>query len=275
MIQPLIFSCSCNQSPWIAGYISRVFCIILCKSQGSFVNSVSNVSDSQLNSVLQVIVARSTGSLECPTPIKVLYLVEPIDEMAIQSLQTYKEKKFVDVSKEDLELGRCHQLLGGGEVAEILLWRDETKSFVCFYGVISLFYWFCLCERTVVSSTALLLLLIVIELNEDQRKGERSLWAQCQAVADMKFTYVVSCQKYVTQKRTGDPRAQNVLRLMTEYPSLCVAYIDEVEEPSKDATKKVNDKIKLPGPAILGEGEKESLKVRIMLLSSHRAKACK
>ncbi|GMH01828.1 hypothetical protein Nepgr_003667 [Nepenthes gracilis] len=37
--------------------------------------------------------------------IEVLYLIEPIDEVAIQNLQTYKEKKFVDVSKEDLELG--------------------------------------------------------------------------------------------------------------------------------------------------------------------------
>lgn len=35
-----------------------------------------------------------------------LYLVEPIDEVAIQNLQTYKEKKFVDISKEDLELGK-------------------------------------------------------------------------------------------------------------------------------------------------------------------------
>jgi len=32
-------------------------------------------------------------------------LVDPIDEVAIQNLQTYKEKKFVDISKEDLELG--------------------------------------------------------------------------------------------------------------------------------------------------------------------------
>ncbi|KAH9617933.1 hypothetical protein KSS87_021648, partial [Heliosperma pusillum] len=32
----------------------------------------------------------------------VLYLIEPIDEIAIQNLQTYKEKKFVDISKEDL-----------------------------------------------------------------------------------------------------------------------------------------------------------------------------
>ncbi|XP_073137695.1 heat shock protein 90-5, chloroplastic [Henckelia pumila] len=37
--------------------------------------------------------------------IEVLYLIEPIDEVAIQNLQTFKEKKFVDISKEDLELG--------------------------------------------------------------------------------------------------------------------------------------------------------------------------
>ncbi|CAN0896240.1 Heat shock protein 90-5, chloroplastic [Linum grandiflorum] len=41
--------------------------------------------------------------------IEVLYLVEPIDEVAIQNLQTYKEKKFVDISKEDLELGECDE----------------------------------------------------------------------------------------------------------------------------------------------------------------------
>ncbi|KAL8241410.1 hypothetical protein R6Q59_014764 [Mikania micrantha] len=126
-----------------------------------------------------------------------------------------------------------------------------------------------------------------IELNEDQMKGKWSLWNQCQAVADMKFTYVISCQQYGIQKRSGDPRAQNVLRLMTEYPSLRVAYIDEAEEPSKDATKRINlkvyysvlvkampnstnasetgqnldqviYKIKLPGPAILGEGKPEN-----------------
>jgi callose synthase len=59
-----------------------------------------------------------------------------------------------------------------------------------------------------------------IELNlEDHPKGERSLWAQCQAVADMKFTYVVSCQQYGIHKRSGDPRAQDILRLMTTYLS--------------------------------------------------------
>ncbi|KAM7497427.1 hypothetical protein LguiA_021841 [Lonicera macranthoides] len=126
-----------------------------------------------------------------------------------------------------------------------------------------------------------------VELNEDKKDEERSLWAQCQAVADMKFTYVVSCQQYGIHKRSGDARAQDILKLMTTYPSLRVAYIDEVEEPSKDRSKKFNQKvyysslvkaampksnssepgqnldqviyqIKLPGPAILGEGKPEN-----------------
>ncbi|KAL6187851.1 hypothetical protein ACLB2K_039246 [Fragaria x ananassa] len=51
--------------------------------------------------------ARSAPFLEklVQKDIEVLYLVEPIDEVAIQNIQTYKEKKFVDISKEDLELG--------------------------------------------------------------------------------------------------------------------------------------------------------------------------
>lgn len=56
-----------------------------------------------------------------------------------------------------------------------------------------------------------------IELNVDDNKGERSLVTQCQAVPDMKFTYVVSCQQYGIHKRSGDHRAQDILRLMTKY----------------------------------------------------------
>lgn len=131
-------------------------------------------------------------------------------------------------------------------------------------------------------------------LSEEQSKHERSLWVQCQAVADLKFTYVVSCQNYGIQKRSADPHAQDILRLMTVYPSLRVAYIDEVEETLKDGRKPDNMKdrtkklvyystlakvavsnpddptdsvqnldqviyrIKLPGPAILGEGKPEN-----------------
>lgn len=56
-----------------------------------------------------------------------------------------------------------------------------------------------------------------IELTSEENKVGRSLWAQCQAVADMKFTYVVSCQHYGIQKRSGDHQAQDILKLMTKY----------------------------------------------------------
>ncbi|XP_022146133.1 callose synthase 1 [Momordica charantia] len=115
------------------------------------------------------------------------------------------------------------------------------------------------------------------------------LWAQCQAAVDMKFSYVVSCQQYGIHKRSGDARAKDILKLMTKYPSLRVAYIEELEEPSKDKSQKTNLKsyysvlaraalptksidsiepaqsldqtiyrVKLPGPAILGEGKPEN-----------------
>jgi hypothetical protein len=65
--------------------------------------------------------------------------------------------------------------------------------------------------------------------SEDHSKVGRSLLAQCQAVADMKFTYVVSCQQYGIQKRSGDKLAQDILQLMTTYSSctyiLCICVL--------------------------------------------------
>lgn len=124
-----------------------------------------------------------------------------------------------------------------------------------------------------------------IELNtEENSKGERAL---CQAVADLKYTYVVSCQQYGIHKRSGKQGAQDILRLMTAYPSLRVAYVDEVEEVSRDRSRQIKKvyysalvkaalpkssdskeagqtldqdiyRIKLPGQPILGEGKPEN-----------------
>ncbi|KAJ7964717.1 heat shock protein 90 [Quillaja saponaria] len=51
--------------------------------------------------------ARNTPFLErlLQKDLEVLYLVDPIDEVAVQNLKSYKEKNFVDISKEDLDLG--------------------------------------------------------------------------------------------------------------------------------------------------------------------------
>ncbi|RHN43110.1 putative 1,3-beta-glucan synthase [Medicago truncatula] len=109
--------------------------------------------------------------------------------------------------------------------------------------------------------------------SEEDKKSHRSLYANLEAMADMKFTYVATCQNYGNQKRSGDRRATDILNLMVNNPSLRVAYIDEVEEREGGQVQKVYysvlikavDKrdqeifrIKLPGPAKLGEGKPEN-----------------
>ncbi|RWV90457.1 hypothetical protein GW17_00047337 [Ensete ventricosum] len=98
-------------------------------------------------------------------------------------------------------------------------------------------------------------------------------FSQSDALSDMKFTYVVSCQNFGAQKSSGDPHAQDILDLMIRYPSLRVAYIEEKEVNSFDNRQKVYSsvlvkadnnldqeiyRIKLPGPPIIGEGKPEN-----------------
>uniref|UniRef100_A0A5B6ZX06 Reticulon-like protein n=1 Tax=Davidia involucrata TaxID=16924 RepID=A0A5B6ZX06_DAVIN len=63
------------------------------------------------------------------------------------------------------EQSKVEKLLGSGKVADILLWRDEKKTFTYFLALVLLYYWFFLCGRTFVSSAATLLLLITIILS--------------------------------------------------------------------------------------------------------------
>ncbi|WCJ41297.1 3-beta hydroxysteroid dehydrogenase/isomerase family protein [Euphorbia peplus] len=62
------------------------------------------------------------------------------------------------------EGSKVHKLLASGKVADILLWRDEKKSFTYFLTFAVLYYWFLLSGRTFVSSAAKLLLLITFVL---------------------------------------------------------------------------------------------------------------
>ncbi|KAI8002372.1 3beta-hydroxysteroid-dehydrogenase/decarboxylase isoform 3 [Camellia lanceoleosa] len=53
---------------------------------------------------------------------------------------------------------------GAGAVANILLWRDEKKTFTCFLALVLLYYWFFFSGRTFTSSAAKLLLLVTVTL---------------------------------------------------------------------------------------------------------------
>ncbi|XP_052309124.1 callose synthase 7 isoform X2 [Populus trichocarpa] len=107
---------------------------------------------------------------------------------------------------------------------------------------------------------------------------QKAYFDQAQALADLKFTYVVSCQVYGAQKKSTEQRDRscysNILNLMLANPSLRVAYIDERETAVNGKSQKLyysvlvkgGDKydeeiyrIKLPGPPTdIGEGKPEN-----------------
>ncbi|TQE02012.1 hypothetical protein C1H46_012331 [Malus baccata] len=97
---------------------------------------------------------------------------------------------------------------------------------------------------------------------------------EARAHADLKFTYVVTCQIYGKQKEGQKPEAADIAMLMQRYEALRVAFIDEVETLkdgkvhrefySKLVKADINGKdkeiysIKLPGNPKLGEGKPEN-----------------
>ncbi|PIA26958.1 hypothetical protein AQUCO_08400016v1 [Aquilegia coerulea] len=88
----------------------------------------------------------------------------------------------------------------------------------------------------------------------------------------MKFTYVVACQIYGTQKAKKDSHADDILYLMKNNEALRVAYVDEVHtgreeveyysvlvKYDQDLKKEVEIyRVKLPGPLKIGEGKPEN-----------------
>ncbi|KAI5387852.1 Callose synthase 12 [Lathyrus oleraceus] len=90
--------------------------------------------------------------------------------------------------------------------------------------------------------------------------------------AIMKFTYVVACQIYGTQKAKKDPHAEEILYLMKNNEALRVAYVDEkttgrdeqdyfsvLVKYDQQLEKEVEIyRVKLPGPLKLGEGKPEN-----------------
>ncbi|XWS30102.1 hypothetical protein CRYUN_Cryun24cG0089100 [Craigia yunnanensis] len=92
-----------------------------------------------------------------------------------------------------------------------------------------------------------------------------------QALVNMKFTYVVSCQVYGAQKKSSDARDRscnlNILNLMLTYPSLRVAYIDEREETVNGRSQRVYYSVLVKGGEKLDKDNyfEEAYKMRNVL----------
>ncbi|XP_039002059.1 callose synthase 12-like isoform X1 [Hibiscus syriacus] len=93
-----------------------------------------------------------------------------------------------------------------------------------------------------------------------------------EGIALMKYTYVVSCQKYWEHKAEGDPRAEEIMDLLKHNEALRVSYVDQVStgiddkeyysvlvkyDPQLHREVEIY-RIKLPGPIKLGEGKPEN-----------------
>ncbi|XP_062107862.1 3beta-hydroxysteroid-dehydrogenase/decarboxylase [Humulus lupulus] len=84
--------------------------------------------------------------------------------LTIQSFSHLAKDMFYSRYCDRDEPSKVEKLLGGGKVADILLWRDEKKSFTCFLALVLLFNWFFLSGRTFADSAAKLLLLLTFFL---------------------------------------------------------------------------------------------------------------
>ncbi|GMI65572.1 glucan synthase-like 4 [Hibiscus trionum] len=197
------------------------------------------------------------------------------------SIIFYMQKIFPDEWKNFLErMGyqNFNELIDDGKEEEIRRWasfRGQTLS----RTVRGIMYY-----RQALKLQALLERPEYKDVLEDVNVVERNnpkLSAELDALADMKFTFVVSCQMFGSHKSSGDPRAEDIKELMIRYPALRVAYIEEKEEIVGDKPlKMVGDeppkvyssvlakavgtfdqviyRIKLPGPPIIGEGKPEN-----------------
>lgn len=57
----------------------------------------------------------------------------------------------------------------------------------------------------------------ILEGYETAEKGNRALFARLEALADMKYTYVISCQSFALQKAMNDPRYKDTIDLMIRW----------------------------------------------------------
>ncbi|KAM0839639.1 hypothetical protein ACQ4PT_060186 [Festuca glaucescens] len=105
---------------------------------------------------------------------------------------------------------------------------------------------------------------VEIEQGENKCNVDESLTSELDTLAEMKFSYVIACQKFGEYKSNNDPRAQDIIDLMARYPALRVAYIEEKAIIIGNRPRTEIYRIKLPGAPIIGEGKPENQNLAII-----------
>ncbi|KAB1214970.1 putative callose synthase 8 [Morella rubra] len=189
------------------------------------------------------------------------------------SIIFYMQKIFPDEWKNFLERMGCENLDGLNEENK----EEELRNWASFRGqtlsrtVRGMMYY-----REALKLQAFLDMAKeedILDGYETAVKENHTLSAQLGALADMKFTYIISCQTFGSQKASGNPHADDIVDLLKRYPTLRVAYVGEKEEIVADKPRKVYSsllvkgvngleqvvyRIKLPGPPDIGEGKPEN-----------------
>ncbi|XVE84486.1 hypothetical protein DITRI_Ditri17bG0017400 [Diplodiscus trichospermus] len=111
--------------------------------------------------------ASRTRTFDCSAAQKhlgyspVVYLEDAV-KLTIESFSHLaKDSSFMRYSNFN-EQSKAEKLLRNRIVADVLLWRDEKRTFACFLTLALVYYWFFLCGRTFTSSAAKLLLLVTV-----------------------------------------------------------------------------------------------------------------
>ncbi|XVF84372.1 hypothetical protein PTKIN_Ptkin17bG0031300 [Pterospermum kingtungense] len=113
--------------------------------------------------------ASCTRTFDCSAAQKhlgyspIVYLEDGVKSTIQSFSHLAKDSSFTRCSNIN-EQSKAEKLLGSGIVADVLLWRDEKRTFACFLTLAFVFYWFFLCGRTFTSSAARLLLLVTVFL---------------------------------------------------------------------------------------------------------------
>ncbi|KAK1379366.1 3beta-hydroxysteroid-dehydrogenase/decarboxylase [Heracleum sosnowskyi] len=84
--------------------------------------------------------------------------------LTVQSFSNFAAASSYREYRDFNEQSKVDKLLGGGKVADILLWRDERKSFAYFGVLVLVYYWIFLCGNTFISSAAQLLVFVTFIL---------------------------------------------------------------------------------------------------------------